>query len=94
MALACNTYRGMTINGTKSYAKEISLSGIAIYLYKVALEIFRILHILLMLNGKKRIKPSKLEKVKDPKSLISLRNKISNLLPKIGLPELLMEVNS
>jgi hypothetical protein len=27
-----NNIRGMTINGTKSYAKEISLSGIAIYL--------------------------------------------------------------
>ncbi len=45
-------------------------------------------------NGKKRIKLSKLEKVEDPKSLISLRDQISNLLPKIGLPELLMEVNS
>jgi len=34
-------------------------------------------------NGKKRIKLSKLEKVEDPKSLISLRDQISNLLPKI-----------
>jgi hypothetical protein len=45
-------------------------------------------------NGKKRIKLSKLEKIEDPASLISLRNKVSNLLPKIGLPELLMEVNN
>lgn len=44
-------------------------------------------------NGKKGIKTSKLEKIEESESLMSLRIKVSKLLPRIGLPELLMEVN-
>jgi TnpA family transposase len=44
-------------------------------------------------KGKKKFKLSKLDKLEEPESLILLRAKIAELLPKIGLPELLMEVD-
>ena len=44
-------------------------------------------------KSKKRIKLLKLEKLEEPPSLLALRTKISELLPRIGLPELLMEVD-
>jgi TnpA family transposase len=51
------------------------------------------LKIVLNARGKKKIQISKLEKIEEPESLISLRAMISDLLPQIELPELLMEVN-
>jgi len=44
-------------------------------------------------DGKKRIKIAKLDKLEEPLSLVQLKSKISKLLPKIDLPELLLEVN-
>lgn len=44
-------------------------------------------------KGMKKIKLSKLDKLEEPESLILLRAKIAELLPNIGLPELLMEVD-
>lgn len=64
--------------------------------YKTALENLSInkdLKIIHDKNGKKKIQLSKLEKIEDPESLVSLRAKILSLLPRIDLPELLMEVN-
>jgi len=44
-------------------------------------------------KGKKKFKLSKLHKIEEPESLILLRAKIAELLPNIGLPELLLEVD-
>ena len=44
-------------------------------------------------KGKKRIKLAKLDKLEEPASLIDLKSKIRKLLPKIDLPELLLEVH-
>lgn len=44
-------------------------------------------------DGKSKIKLSKLEKIEESTSLKSLREKVSNLLPNIDLPELLLEVD-
>jgi len=44
-------------------------------------------------NDKKRIKLSRLDKLDEPNSLTQLKDKIEKLLPKIDLPELLLEVN-
>ena len=44
-------------------------------------------------DGKPKIKLSKLEKIEESASLTSLRDKVSNLLPNIDLPELLLEVD-
>lgn len=44
-------------------------------------------------KGHDRLKLSRLEKVEEPESLKTLKNKIDNLLPVINFPELLLEVN-
>ena len=51
------------------------------------------LKVVLNTKGKKKVQISKLEKIEEPESLISLRAMISTLIPQIELPELLMEVN-
>ena len=51
------------------------------------------LKVVLNTKGKKKVQVSKLEKIEERKSLISLRSMVSDLLPQIELPELLMEVN-
>ncbi|WP_322498267.1 Tn3 family transposase [Candidatus Cyrtobacter comes] len=51
------------------------------------------LKIVLNKKGKKKIQVSKLEKIEESQSLILSRTIISDLLPQIELPELLLEVN-
>ncbi len=44
-------------------------------------------------KDKDRIKLSRLEKIDEPQSLKILKEKVDNLMPRIGFPELLLEVN-
>ncbi len=45
-------------------------------------------------NGKKRLVLSPLDKLEEPPSLVSLRRAVLNLIPRVELPEILLEIAS